>query len=958
MVPSERDDRGEAAGLAAGTHVASDDEPSTVGVEPQPAAAAEPATSTAPQARRSRRLPELDRGTVVGRYVVVDPLGRGGMGDVYGAYDPELDRRIALKLVRDITGDGRARLIAEAQAMARVSHPNVISVHDAGSFADGVFIAMELVDGETLAAWRKQARTRAAIMAVFTAAGHGLAAAHAAGIVHRDFKPGNVMLGRDGRVRVLDFGLARFGGRSAGSGSGSGSGSDPVTPAIVDIATDPDDPDEDDSLRVMASRVMGTPSYMAPEQRRPGMHDARVDQYAFAVALYETLYGERPFDGDDAETLAVNAAAHRVRPPPRNTDVPAWTRQVLVRALSPDPVDRFLTMPAMLGALAHDPAVRRRRLAIGLGGVAVVALGVGALVGLREPPPAPCRRADAPVARAWAPAARARIVAAFAATDRPYAPAWAGRVAAEFDRRTSALGAARIATCEATSVRHEQSPALLDLRMACLDRRLGELDALIDRLGAGPDPALMDHALDAAAALPPLDTCADAAALLSVAPRPSAPALTPHLAAAEAALAAAAAAIFAADVRSGRAHADAAVSAADLSGHGPLRAEARLALVRAARRSGDLVAAEQAVFEAATLAAEDRADRTAAEAWILSVGVLTELGRPREALALVHAATAGLGRIGRPRLLRAELLHRHSQALEAAGEVIAAAARQDEAIALRTSDGILADELGLAEALNHRGRLASHLGDHAAAEALYRRALAIRTARLGESHPDVATSLNNLGAVLYHQGQLDEALALYQDALTRRIAALGPDHIDVGATLNNLGGIYLDRGDLIQADQHFARALASWEKALGPDHLDLAIPLGNLGDVALLSDDPVRAFTLCRRAYDLEVRASGTNSPDLAYALTCQGEAQVARGQAVDATALLERALALRDGSPTDANELARTRLALASALHRRGVDPGRVQRLAAAARAVFAEAGPTWARRRDAAATLAGDRP
>ena len=915
-------------------------EGTTVTVDPDEAGPADTAvddaiaTETAPRPPRTRRLPALARGAVIGRYVVVDPLGRGGMGVVYAAYDPELDRRIALKLVRDPTGDGRAQLIAEAQAMARVSHPNVVPVHDAGSFADGVFIAMELVDGETLGAWRKRPRARAEIMAVFDAAGRGLAAAHAAGIVHRDFKPGNVMIGRDGRVRVLDFGLARLGGRGEPS-------SEPSSTSTVSI--------DDDAPRVMASRAMGTPTYMAPEQRRPGVHDARVDQFAFAVALYETLYGERPFEGTDADTLAANAAAHNVRPPPKASDVPVRVRRALVRALSPDPLDRFPSMHALLAELARDPAARRRRLGlgaavVGLAGLAVIGLARGGEAGAP-----PCRGADAPVARVWDAAARGRLTAAFVATGRPYALGWGERVAAELDRRAGALAAARIATCEATSVRREQSPALLDLRMACLDRRLGELAALIDALGAEPDPALMDRALDAAAALPALDACADADGLLSVTPRPRDPALAERLTAAERALAIATASRYAADAR---ARAEAAVEAADRSGHAPLRAEARLALVSAALRSGELATAEATIFEAAALAAGARADRVAAEAWIDAIAVLTDLGRPREGLVLVHAAAATLARIGAPSPLHADLLDAESFALEAAGELVAAAARQDEALALRTAGGGPAD-VALAGGLNHRARIASRQGDHAGAEVLYRRALELRRALLGDDHPEVASSIDNLGAVLYHQGQLDAALTLYQDALARRIAALGPDHLDVGTTRNNLGGVYLDRGDLARADEHFSQALATWERVRGGEHPDLAIPLGNLGDVALARGEPARALSLCRRAYDVEARASGGESPDLAYALTCQGEALVGLGQAADAITTLERALALREAGPVDAAELARTRLALARALAQRHTDPARVRRLATAARDVFATAGPTWAARHAAAVAL-----
>ncbi|MBK7196374.1 MAG: tetratricopeptide repeat protein [Myxococcales bacterium] len=902
----------------------------------------EPPTESAtspPQAARARRLPRMARGTVIGRYVVIDLLGKGGMGDVYAAYDPELDRRIALKLVRDLTGQGRERLIAEAKAMARVSHPNVCAVHDAGRFAEGVFIAMELVDGQTLTAWRRTARGWREILAVFAAAGAGLCAAHAAGIVHRDFKPGNVMIDRDGRVRVLDFGLARVG-----------------TPSLpLDPAGPEGDPgsDPEGSPQIVASRVMGTPSYMAPEQRRPGVHDARVDQYAFAVALYEALYGERPFAGDHADEIAVNALAYRVRPPPRERDVPAWLRRPLLKALQPEPADRFASLPALLAELARDPALRRRRVALG---AAALGLGALAVVGVTRRPAAapPCRGVDAPALALWTDAARARVAAAFRATGRPAVDGWTARVADELARRARALGAGRVAACEAASVRHEQSPALLDRRMACLDRRGAELAALIDRLGAAPDAALMDRALDAAARLPPIDACADAGALLSAAPRPTEPARQQELVAAEAALAEVRAATYAADVRHTRALARAGVELAERAGWSVLVAEALIADVDAALAAGDYAGLDDEIFRAARLASEARAEPAVADAWIGAVRALTALGQPREALALARAADAALARLDRPGPQQAELFEAEASALEATGDFAAAMARDDQALALRVADGD-DDALQLGYVLTHKAILASRQGDHAAAEALHRRVLAVRTRLLGDAHPDVASSLDNLGAVIYHQGRLDEAAGLYQQALAARRAALGPDHEDVGTSLNNLGGVYLDRGDLAAADDHFTRALATWERALGPAHPSLAIPLGNLGDVALARGDAARALVVCRRAYALEARASGDRSPELAYSLTCEGEALTAAGQPAAALDVLERALALREAAAVDAAELARTRLALAVALAARGLDRPRVARLAVAARDAFT--GPTAAARRARADALLGGR-
>jgi tetratricopeptide (TPR) repeat protein/predicted Ser/Thr protein kinase len=288
----------------------------------------------------------------IGRYVVLDWLGAGGMGVVYAAYDPELSRKVALKVLRyeDAGRSDRAPirdlLLREAQAMAQLAHPNVVAVFDVGSVQDRVFIAMELVDGMTLAQWlATKHRTRSEIMETFLAAGNGLMAAHAAGLIHRDFKPDNVLVGHHGRVRVTDFGLARL------------APPEPVGTTLRRAAAPAGEPS------APQSGLAGTLAYMAPEQYLGQPADARADQFSFAVALYEALYGERPFaplqlaDPDLAERSRVPAAPH-------GRGVPSALRQVLLRGLSPAPHERYPSMLELLAALAPKPR-RRRRIAAG-----------------------------------------------------------------------------------------------------------------------------------------------------------------------------------------------------------------------------------------------------------------------------------------------------------------------------------------------------------------------------------------------------------------------------------------------------------------------------------------------------------------------------------------------------------------------------------------------------------------
>ncbi|HUS67633.1 MAG TPA: serine/threonine-protein kinase [Kofleriaceae bacterium] len=285
-------------------------------------------------------------GQRLGRFTLLEKLGQGGMGMVFSAYDPDLDRRVAIKLLRprgrEAEGAERARLLREAQAMARLRHPNVVTVHEVGLAGEQAFIAMEHVEGAGLPREIERLRKETPfpwqrIVALFVSAGRGLAAAHAAGLVHRDFKPDNVLLGEDGRVQVADFGLV-----TTRTDQNS---------AALDAAA-PDSPlrqrlTEDGSF-------LGTPIYMPPEQHDARPADARSDQFAFCVALYEALYDQLPFHGETRLQYAASVRDGELRAVPHGP-VPQWVARILRRGMSADPAARFPSMEALLAELAPEP---------------------------------------------------------------------------------------------------------------------------------------------------------------------------------------------------------------------------------------------------------------------------------------------------------------------------------------------------------------------------------------------------------------------------------------------------------------------------------------------------------------------------------------------------------------------------------------------------------------------------
>ncbi len=294
----------------------------------------------------NRDAADVPSGTRIGRYVIDRVLGQGGMGAVYLAHDPELDRRVAIKLLHpamSVSPANRARLLREAQAMARVSHPHVVAVHDVVTWQGQLFVAMEYVEGTTLKEWMRTRRSLRQILEMFRKAGEGLAAAHAAGLIHRDFKPSNVLIGVDGAVQVSDFGLARSADapQEAEPETPEASGEHP--PALLQQEL------------TQTGLVMGTPGYMAPEQMMLKPTDGRCDQFGFCVALYEALYGVRPFKGADANAFVAAIYGRKFQPPRTKMKVPPWVHEAVLRGLSPKPEDRFPSMEALLTVLSRDP---------------------------------------------------------------------------------------------------------------------------------------------------------------------------------------------------------------------------------------------------------------------------------------------------------------------------------------------------------------------------------------------------------------------------------------------------------------------------------------------------------------------------------------------------------------------------------------------------------------------------
>lgn len=809
------------------------------------------------------------QGQLVGRFVVLGQLGQGGSGEVFSAFDPVLDRKVAIKLLRSTEGD-QAELVREGRLLAKLSHPGVVAVHDAGLHQDRAFLAMELVDGEDLAAWAKphvEAEQWRTIIDALIAAGHGLAAAHASGLVHGDVKPSNVLVDRSGRARMSDFGIARR----------------------VDASQGAEADDTEDTSR---ARYPGTPAFMAPEQHDGRPADARSDQYSFCLMAWTVLSGTHPY-AEAARALSSNAQVSQTRggtglsdtaTPDGSVALPAWLAlaeaqqqwtptwagrpriprrivDALVRGLASDPQTRFSDIEALLDALRPDRSSVGQRGTIAAVAVGVIATATAATVG-RSAEPVLCTGAADEIATVWNDERRQTVQASLTASQSTFSLDTWERAEPRLVDYAQQWAIQHREACEATRQRGEQSEATMDLRMACLQRARAQFDATLTALTEADattvrnTPQLLDGLR-----LP--SQCSDIEGLLAQTALPSDPEVATDVEQARAAIALA-------NAQREAGHYQTAVDALEPLVH-TVRTLAYppLSIELATSRGLALMLVED--DEAEALLATALSSALEHEQWDAATDAaigLTDLvghrnSRGGEGMAFGATALGLTARQRAPRGTRATAMNAVAMVHQRAGRLPDAEAMYRTAIERATADsGARSSQVATYRAnLANILRAASRVDE---AETEIREALAIHEQALGAAHPDVALTRSQLGTVLAAKGDFEGATREHQTALAARTDALGERSSDVARSLLSLGAVNLSRGEIDTAQQQLQDAIELFEETLGPDAADGAVARTSLGIALAGRGRFAEAEQQLRLALKIQSKYFGPQHPELA----------------------------------------------------------------------------------------------
>ncbi len=882
----------------------------------------------------------LAPGAAWGRYQLLYLVGAGGMGEVFSAYDPTLDRKVAVKVLKTGVADARerARLFSEARALGRLSHPNVVAVFDAGEHGGRLSLATELIDGLTLRQWVK-ARQRGwrETVDAYRQAARGLHAAHSAGIIHRDFKPENAMIDADGRVRVMDFGLAQR----------------------LDTAPN--------------GELAGTPAYMAPEQRRGEPLTAAVDQYALCAALEEALAG--------------------------TAGVPQWVHRAIQRGRAARLEDRFPTLAALDTALAGPKPLLRRGLVLAAAAllIAASAAAVSTQVSARR---RLCQGSEQQLQGVWDGALRAKLEQELLATGAPYARATASTTTGALDRYAQAWIAMHREACEATHLRGDQTQEALQLRTECLATRRRELSRLVNLLLQTPPP--VESAARAALGLPSLEPCENVAGLRAVLPLPSDPAQRAEAERVGELLAEVKALYLAARYPDAAKVVVEALARAERLGHPGLLADARLRGALIKSRLADPRAAERLLLDATSAAERARDDALRARAWTTLVWLrATQLSDPVGAEQALEQAQAILQRTGASDEQVALLEQNVGRLRRVQSRLVEAQEHARKSVALWARAKGETD-FAVTEPLRLLGEVEFVLGHYEDAQRSQERALTISEAAVGPWHPAVADGLDTLSRALHMRGDVAAALAAHRRAAEILERVFGPEHPRTLNAWSALGYDLQIAGDVEQGRALCERARGEAERIHNDAALTLALaceasslallerlpealtryrqllertqdPLAlgelrmNIGSLLTELKRPREALLEYEQALALFTPKLGSEHPFCAIALAGRGLAHAALGDRAQAVDELQRALELLDAQKAGRDgDRGDVRFGLAKVLW--PSEPRRALALASEAEQLFNNQGRVkkksleearrWLAQRRPAATASGAPP
>ncbi len=870
-------------------------------------------------------------GDRIGRYVIIEGAGAGGMGTVYAAFDTVLNRKVALKILANgRRGSAIQRLLAEASAMAQLTHPNVVAVYDAGELGDEPFIAMELVEGVSLDVWRasqataKPRRYFQEIARVMAGVARGLSAAHAVGIVHRDIKPANILV--DGqRVLVTDFGLSVH------------------------------------ERQVREGEAAGTPPYMAPEQWRGQQATGQTDVFGFCVTLYEMLTGVRPFRGRDANEMVAAIERAEIAPPPLGRKVPERLRKLAVSGLAADPRLRPAGLEHFVKVLSSDPSVRGRRIVIATVVLGAVASAFSLGAHMKSDPERKCRAAADALNRTFSEERQQRIAKHFRAAGLSSNWAPIERRLEEYAQQWQRL---HEESCQAAFGKATQSSAVFDLRMSCLGRRKAAFETTLSLLEEGSQ-----RQLNKAPGIKPPDLgeC-EFAANAGVKPLPTDPAQRGEAASINVQLGQSQAEYNLGDLDRSAERARAALVRARRLGYEPLVAQslALLGVIEDIRGGapGESVdqragletrpAAWRMLEEAIVVAERGGADLNRAMSASELVMMYTNADRFREAELWGEIASSLLQRLGDPPHERASVLRNQGWLKLRLGDRPAAKLAFERAVELeRRAHGdddpeVISSRVEVCKAESSdeaqiacfRGTLpavrrilgpthpdlASHLNNLAVPLLAQRRTLseacsvltdarAILEANVENTNPALVATISNLATCLQRQGHERASRKLHEDVLVRASASAS---LLAGAR-QSLALALIASGDLPRAHSLLTEAIAAYRSIYGPRHENSLWPRGNLTYVLLRLNKPkqaldeisavvataknlsdattllpwalelngevlmvLRRFTDARDAYQqalTKYAALGSSDADKSLALAGLGSAQVALGQ-------------------------------------------------------------------------------